>query len=116
MTKILEDLINGRGYPKNKVHLKRIKARYWNDENNHSKGIEEIDHLFISLDKKLWKEINNKLLFKDIDDYNEVKEFMENLSLGIHENFFLYRSRLTMKHKSKVLPKIEIIEEDTVYI
>ena len=116
MTKILENLINGRGYPNNKVHLKRVTARYWYDEEDHSKGIEQIDHLFISIDKKLWKEINNLVLFKDVDNYDEVKELMDSPSIGMHENFFLHNSKILMKHKSKVYPKMEIIEEDTIYI
>ena len=30
--------------------------------------------------------------------------------------FFLHNSKILMKHKSKVYPKMEIIEEDTIYI
>ena len=98
------------------IHLKRVLATSWNDEEDHSKGIEQFEHLFVSVDKELWQEINHKLLFKDItiDDYKEAKELLDKLSITIGKYFFQYKSNVFIHYKNKKIPKIKILEETTI--
>ena len=73
----------------NKIHLKRVFITYWNDVQDHSKGIEQLEHLFVSIDKELWEEINPKVFSSmTIDDYKEVKELFDVPSIKNGKSFF----------------------------
>ena len=124
MTKILSNMLNLKGdfKPKTKVkkppkqiHLKRVLATYWKDNQDHSKGIERLEHLFVSIDKELWEEINTKVFSSmTIDDYEEVKELFDVLSIKIGNLFFLHQANSFINYKNSKFPKIKVLEEITI--
>ena len=124
MTKILSNMLNLKGdfKPKTKVkkppkqiHLKRVLATYWNDHQDHSKGIEQLEHLFVSIDKELWEEINPKVFSSmTIDDYEEVKELFDVLSMKIGNLFFLHQANSFINYKNSKFPRIKVLEEITI--
>jgi len=101
---------------KKQIHLKRVLATYWNDVEDHSKGYEQLEHIFVSIDKESWQEINYKILTDDItmDYYDETKELFDNPSIKINESFFKIHSNLFINYKNRKIPKMEILEEKTV--
>ena len=124
MTKILSNMLNLKGdfKPKTKVkkppkqiHLKRVLATYWNDVQDHSKGIEQLEHLFVSIDKELWEEINPKVFSSmTIDDYKEVKELFDVPSIKMGNLFFLHETTSFINYKNNKYPKIKVLEETTI--
>lgn len=100
---------------KKQIYLKRILATFWNDVEDHSKGIERSEHLFISIDKDLWNEINPKVFSSiTIDDYKEVKELFDTPSIKMGNLFFLHESTSFINYKNQKYPKIKVLEERTI--
>ena len=98
------------------IHLKRVFVTYWNDIEDYSKGIEQLEHLFVSIDKESWKEINFLTFESDmsIADYEEIKELLDKPQIKIGESFFRVQSRLFIYYKNRKIPKMKILEETTV--
>jgi len=124
MTKILNNMLNLKGdfKPKTKVkkppkqiYLKRVLATYWKDIEDHSKGIEQFEHLLVSVNKELWQEINPKVFSSmTIDDYEEVEELLNKPSITIGKFFFHIKGNEFIHYKNKKIPKLKILEEKTI--
>ncbi len=98
-----------------KIHLKKVLATYWNDHQNHFKGIEQYEHLFVSIDKELWEEINPKVFSSmTIDDYEDVKELFDVPSIKMGNLFFLHKTTSFINYKNSKYPKIKVLEEITI--
>jgi len=106
-----------RYYMKKQIYYKRVLFTSWKNLEDKTEGVERNEHLFVSIDGKIWEEINNKVILSDISmkDYDEIKKFFDKLNIRPHQKFFDYYQNiyLHLDYWNKV-PRIKILEETII--